>query len=81
MIVTREDGTEEKLKILFYFHNDERQRDYYFIYKEETPDDIMCLSSADGVTLESLTDEEMDEAEQVLAAYEEDPKIQEAQGK
>ena len=76
MVITEEDGTERLLKILFYFHNDQRNKDYYFLYEEGNEEEVMVLSSADGESLEMLTDEEMDEAEQVFEAYEEDPSIQ-----
>ncbi len=77
MILTDEDGNEERIKILFYFHNDQRGKDYYFLYREETPDEVVVMASSDGASLEELSDEEYDEAEQVFAAYEEDPNIQE----
>ena len=64
------------MKILFYFHHDERGKDYYFLYKEETPDDIIVLSTADGESFETLDEEEFDEAQQVFDAYQEDPAIQ-----
>ena len=78
MILTDEDGVQEKVKILFYFHNDQRGKDYYFLYRMETPDEIMVLASSDGESLETLSDEEYDEAEQVFEAYENDPEILEA---
>ncbi len=80
MIITREDGSQELIKILFYFHNDERGRDYYFLYTEDNPDEVICMSSVDGESLEELSDEEFDEANQVFEAYMEDPKIQQAKG-
>ncbi len=76
MVITEEDGTERLLKILFYFHNDQRNKDYYFLYEEGNEEEVLVLSSSDGESLEMLTDEEMDEAEQVFEAYEEDPSIQ-----
>ncbi|MCR5348270.1 MAG: DUF1292 domain-containing protein [Bacilli bacterium] len=76
IVITKEDGTEQLLKILFYFHNDQRNKDYYFIYEEGNEDEVMVLSSSDGKSLETLTDEEYDEAEQVFEAYESDPAIQ-----
>ena len=76
MIITKEDGTEQLLKILFYFHNDQRDKDYYFLYEEGNEDDIIVLGTKDGETMDTLTDEELDEADQVLEAYESDPTIQ-----
>lgn len=78
IVLTKEDGSEEVAKILFYFHNDQRNKDFYFLYKEENPDDIIVMGSSDGQSLEEVTDEEFDEAEQVFQAFQEDPQIEEA---
>ena len=75
--ITRDDGTVVRLKILFTFHNEERAKDYYFLYENEDDDSLFCLSTSDGVSFEYLSDEEEDEAEQVLEAYNEDPMISE----
>lgn len=76
MIITSDDGTEDLMKILFYFHNDQRNKDYYFLYREENPDEVVVMGSSDGESLEELTDEEFDEADQVFEAYQEDPEMQ-----
>lgn len=75
IVITREDGSEDSWKILFYYHNDERAKDYYFIYKDEDEDSIVVMSSSDGTSLEECTEEELEEADEVLQAWEEDPKI------
>ena len=51
-IVTGDDGLEELLKILFYYHNDERGKDYYFLYRPENEEDVFVLCSSDGNSLE-----------------------------
>ena len=78
IVLTKENGEKEVAKILFYFHNDQRGKDYYFLYKEEKPDDVIVMSSGDGASLDEVDDEEFDEAEQVFEAFQEDPKIEEA---
>ena len=78
IVLTKENGEKEVAKILFYFHNDQRGKDYYFLYKEENPDDVIVISSSDGTSLDEVDDEEFDEAEQVFEAFQEDPKIEEA---
>ena len=75
--ITRDDGTVVRLKILFTCRNEERAKDYYFLYENEDDDSLFCLSTSDGVSFEYLSDEEEDEAEQVLEAYNEDPMISE----
>lgn len=78
IVLTKENGEKEVAKILFYFHNDQRGKDYYFLYKEENPDDVIVMSSSNGTSLDEVDDEEFDEAEQVFEAFQEDPKIEEA---
>ena len=78
IVLTKENGEKEVAKILFYFHNDQRGKDYYFLFKEENPDDVIVMSSSDGTSLDEVDDEEFDEAEQVFEAFQEDPKIEEA---
>lgn len=77
MVITQDDGTERLMKILFYFHNDQRDKDYYFLYEENNEDEVIVMATSDGQSLENLTEEEFDEAEQVFEAYEQDPAIQE----
>ena len=76
MVITADDGSERLLKILFYFHNDQRNKDYYFLYEEGNEDEVIVMGTADDESLSTLTDEEFDEAEQVFEAYENDPTIQ-----
>ena len=76
MVVTADDGTQQLLKILFYFHNDQRGKDYYFLYEEGNEDEVIVMASSDGESLEELSEEEFDEAEQVFEAWEKDPAIQ-----
>lgn len=76
MVITAEDGTERLMKILFYFHNDQRNKDYYFLYEEGNEDEVIVMATSDGESLENLSEEEFDEAEQVFEAYESDPTIQ-----
>lgn len=73
--ITKEDGTVDTWKILFYYENEERGKTYYLIYREEDPDSIVVMGTDDGKTLSSVSEEEMEEAEETLRAYEEDPNI------
>ncbi len=78
MVITKEDGEEEVWKIYFYYVEEETGKTFYFLYKEEDPDSLIVMGSEDGVSLASVSEEEMARAEEVLAAYEEDPQIQDA---
>ncbi len=75
IIITKDDGISEEWKIYFFYHVDERNKTYYFIYKEEDPDSLIVMASKDGTTLEEVTDEEYEEASEMLETYENDPKI------
>jgi uncharacterized protein YrzB (UPF0473 family) len=78
MSITREDGTEDIVKILFYYENEERKKKFYFLYEEDKPEDVFVMASEDGESLMILTDEEMAEAEEMFDTYMNDPKIAEA---
>lgn len=78
IVITDENGNEQLCKILFYFHNDNRNKDYYFIFKQEDPDSVIVLSSEDGNSFQECSDEEFEETQEVFDAYNEDPKIQQA---
>lgn len=75
IIITKDDATSEEWKIYFYYHVDERNKTYYFIYKDEDPDSLVVMASSDGKTLENVSDEEYEEASEMLETYESDPKI------
>ena len=78
IILYGDNGEETKLHILFYYTNEVRNKDYYFLYRPESPDEIFVLGCEDGEHLEECSPEELEEAEEVLSAYEEDPNIAEA---
>ena len=75
IVISKDDGTSEEWKIYFFYHVDERNKTYYFIYKEEDPDSLIVMASKDGETLEEVSDEEYEEASEMLETYENDPKI------
>ncbi len=71
-----DEGNEYIFNILFTYENKERNAEYAFIYNPETPDDIIVMRyNEEGELFEVTNQEELDEADEVLAAYEEDPKI------
>lgn len=76
LIITRDDGTEDFWKILFYYHNDERNRDYYLLFKDSDPDSLIVMATDDGKTLLEVSNEEFAEAEEMLETFENDPKMQ-----
>lgn len=76
--ITHESGEEEAFKILFYYTNPERKKDFFFIYKDEKPEDVIVMGSSDGKELSEVTPEEFEEAQEMFETYENDPKIAEA---
>jgi hypothetical protein len=75
IVITKDDGTSESWRIYFYYHNDERKKDFYLIYKDSDPDDLIVMASADGKELLPVSEEEYAEAQEMLETYENDPKI------
>ena len=66
LTIIADDGTEELFKILFFYDNPERDnKRFYFLYREETPEDVIVLGTSDGEHFEYCT-------------YMDDPKISEA---
>jgi hypothetical protein len=76
ILITKEDGTTDTWRIYFYYHNPERNKDFYFIFKDEDPDSLIVMASSDGKELSEVTPEEFQEAQEMLDTYENDPKIQ-----
>jgi len=74
--ITKEDGTTESWRIYFYYHNDTRKKDFYLIYQDADPDSLIVMASADGKELSDVSEEEFQEAQEMLETYEKDPKIQ-----
>lgn len=75
VFVTKEDGSHEKWKLYFSFRDSKRAKDFYFIYKDEDPDSLVVMASQDGKNLVNVDKKELAEAEEMLEAYENDPKI------
>ncbi len=71
-----DEGNEYLYNILFTYENEERGCQYVFIYDKANPSDVYVMKYSDNGELFEVTDEEeLEEADEVLAAYEEDPKI------
>ena len=79
MVITDDQGNEHLVEILFTYHNDERNKEYVLFYENDNPDDVIAMIyTEDGELLDIEDDEEFQEVEEVLNAYNEDPKIIEA---
>lgn len=78
VVVTDDEGKEYLLKILFTYHNDERNADYVFAYDESDEDTVYVMKYGENNEVLEVTDkEELTEAQEVFEAFNEDPKIQE----
>ncbi|MCH5172126.1 MAG: DUF1292 domain-containing protein [Erysipelotrichales bacterium] len=73
IIVVDEDGVEYAMEILFTYENDERCAKYVLVYDHDAPDDIYAFKYDDEHNLTEVTDdEELDEVEEVLNAYQDE---------
>ena len=78
IIIYDEEGNEYLMNILFTYENEERGAEYVFVYDKNQPDDIIVMRYNEEHELFEVTDEEeLKEADEVLAAFEVDPQIQE----
>lgn len=82
MVVTDSEGKEHLMQILFTSENEERDAKYVFFYDtEDKEENVMVMRYVgeldQGELIAIEDDEEYDELEEVLNAWEEDPKIQE----
>ena len=79
IIITDENGDEKVFNILFTYENEERGKNYVFVYLDNEEDNVMAFIY-DELTKEIKEiedDEEYEEVEEVFNAYVEDPKINE----
>lgn len=76
--ITDEEGIEYLLKILFTYHNPERNTDYVFAFDKSDEDTVYILKYGEnGEVLDVSDPDELEEAQEVFDAFNEDPKIQE----
>ena len=69
--IIEEDGTEQTFVILFTYENEERGMKYVYFYDENNDEEVMYARYYDDGTLEYVEDEEeIEEIEEVFAAYE-----------
>lgn len=78
IIIYDDEGKEFLMKILFTYENEDRNSEYVFVYEESNPEDVYVMKYNDNNELFEVEDEEeLKEAEEVLNAFNEDPKINE----
>ena len=82
MVITDSEGKEHLMQILFTSENEERDAKYVFFYDtEDKEENVMVMRYVgeldQGELIAIEDDEEYNELEEVLNAWEEDPKIQE----
>jgi len=81
MVVHDDQGNEHLIEMLFTYENEERGVNYVFFFDVAFPDDIMVghlIEEGENTRIDMVEDEEeLDEAEEVLNAWQDDPKIQE----
>src|SRR5574344_2136455 len=77
VVLKDDDGNEYLLKILFTYNNPEINTDYVFAYDSSDPDTVYIMKYGENDEVIEVTDsDELEEAQEVFDAYNEDPKIQ-----
>ena len=78
VVVADDEGNEYLLNILFTYHNPVRNTDYVFAYDKGDPDTIFIMKYGEnGEMIEVEDEDELEEAQEVFDAYNDDPTIQE----
>lgn len=71
-----DEGNEFIFNILFTYENNERNAEYVFVYNPENEEEVYVMKYNENHELFEVTDqEELEEAQEVLNAFDEDPKI------
>ena len=71
--VIDQDGHEVTYKILFSYKNEQRNASYVFLYLPENPDEVYAFRyNENGEVFVIEDEEELNEASEVLEAYNED---------
>ena len=73
MVISDENGNEHVVEILFTYHSDERNKDYVLFYEIGNDEEITAMIYNDKWELSPIEDEEeYQEVEEVLNAFDED---------
>ena len=72
IIIQDDEGNEHLVDVLFTYENEERGKKYVFFLNPENEEEVMVMSYTDEGELEEISDEEFEEAEEVLGAFEEE---------
>ena len=68
-----EEGKQHVMEILFTYEHEERGKKYVFLYRKSNPDEIIAMEYNDnGELFEIESEEEYDEVEEVLNAFNEE---------
>lgn len=70
MVITDDNGNEHLVDILFTYHNDDRNKDYVFISEPGDKENVLVFEYTEDGELLDISDEEYEEADEVLAAFE-----------
>ena len=78
IVIYDDEGKEYLMKVLFTYENEDRHSEYVFIYDSKEPSDIYVMKYNDKHELYEVEDEEeFNEAQEVLEAFNKDPEINE----
>ncbi len=67
-----DEGNEHLVDVLFTYDNEQRGKSYVFFLNPENEEEVMVMSYNEEGELFQVDDEEFEEAEEVLAAFEDE---------
>ncbi len=67
-----DEGNEHLVDVLFTYDNEQRGKSYVFFLNPDNEEEVMVMSYNEEGELFQVDDEEFEEAEEVLAAFEEE---------
>ena len=67
-----EQGNEHLVDVLFTYDNEQRGKSYVFFVNPDNDEEVLVMSYNENGELFEIDDEEFQEAEEVLAAFEEE---------
>lgn len=71
LVIEDDEGNSHLVDILFTYENEQRGKKYVFFVSPNSEEEIICMSYDEQGELHDISDEEFEEAEEVLASFEE----------
>ena len=73
IVIETDDGKQIEFRVLFTYHSENYNKDYVYIYEDKNPDNLLVYSYDEEHNIYEIEDdEEFEELEEVLQAYEDE---------